>query len=99
MRSPQPKNHFTLGIRDDVTGTSLDYDESLDIESESVTRAVFWGLGSDGTVGANKNAIKIIGEGSELHAQGYFVLRLQRRPGPGPSRTFASVPTRSAAAI
>ena len=68
-----PKNHFTIGIHDDVTHTSLDFDPSFDIESEDVTRALFWGLGADGTVGANKNSIKIIGEETDNHAQGYFV--------------------------
>jgi pyruvate-ferredoxin/flavodoxin oxidoreductase len=68
-----PKNHFTVGITDDVTHTSLVVDESFDVESPAVTRAVFWGLGSDGTVGANKNSITIIGEETDLHAQGYFV--------------------------
>jgi len=69
----EPKNHFTIGIVDDVTHTSLEYDESLDIEAEDTIRAVFYGLGSDGTVGANKNSIKIIGEGTDNYAQGYFV--------------------------
>ncbi len=68
-----PKNHFTIGINDDVTHTSLSYDPSFDIEDDETTRAVFWGLGSDGTVGANKNSIKIIGEETDLNAQGYFV--------------------------
>lgn len=68
-----PKNHFTIGINDDVTYTSLDYPAEFDIEGAETTRAVFWGLGSDGTVGANKNSIKIIGEETELNAQGYFV--------------------------
>lgn len=68
-----PKNHFTIGINDDVTHTSLPFDSSFDIESDKTTRAVFWGLGSDGTVGANKNTIKIIGEETDLFAQGYFV--------------------------
>lgn len=68
-----PKNHFTVGINDDVTHTSLEYDPAFDIEDEATTRAVFWGLGSDGTVGANKNSIKIIGEETDLNAQGYFV--------------------------
>ncbi len=67
------KNHFTIGINDDLSHTSLDYDKSIDIESDKVTSAVFWGLGSDGTVGANKNSIKIIGEGTDNYAQGYFV--------------------------
>lgn len=67
------KNHFTIGIIDDVTHTSLDYDATFDIEPDEVVRAVFWGLGSDGTVSANKNSIKIIGEETENFAQGYFV--------------------------
>jgi pyruvate-ferredoxin/flavodoxin oxidoreductase len=71
--SAQPKNHFTVGIEDDVTHTSLAYDPDWSIEPESVTRALFYGLGSDGTVGANKNSIKIIGEGTPNYAQGYFV--------------------------
>ena len=69
----EPKNHFTIGINDDVTHTSLDYDRAFNIESDEVTRALFFGLGSDGTVGANKNSIKIIGENTDLFAQGYFV--------------------------
>jgi pyruvate-ferredoxin/flavodoxin oxidoreductase len=68
-----PKNHFTIGITDDVTHTSLPVDPDFDVEPGDVTRAVFWGLGSDGTVGANKNSITIIGEETNLHAQGYFV--------------------------
>jgi pyruvate-ferredoxin/flavodoxin oxidoreductase len=67
------RNHFTIGINDDVTHTSLDYDPSYSTEDPDTVRAVFYGLGSDGTVGANKNSIKIIGEGTGLHAQGYFV--------------------------
>ena len=69
----KPKNHFTIGINDDVTHTSLDYDAAFNIEGEDVTRALFFGLGADGTVGANKNSIKIIGESTNLHCQGYFV--------------------------
>jgi pyruvate-ferredoxin/flavodoxin oxidoreductase len=68
-----PKRHFTVGIVDDVTGTSLPWDQDLEIESPDVTRAIFWGLGSDGTVGANRNSIKILGEETENYAQGYFV--------------------------
>ncbi len=68
-----PKNHFTIGINDDVSFTSLDYDHSLDIEEKDVFRGMFYGLGSDGTVGANKNSIKIIGEYTDNYAQGYFV--------------------------
>jgi pyruvate-ferredoxin/flavodoxin oxidoreductase len=69
----RPKNHFTVGINDDVTGHSLPFDESFDIETPGTTRAVFFGLGSDGTVGANKNSIKIIGGETSNFAQGYFV--------------------------
>lgn len=68
-----PKNHFTVGIRDDVTHTSLDYDPGFSVEPAEVVRGIFYGLGSDGTVGANKNSIKIIGEDTEYYAQGYFV--------------------------
>jgi pyruvate-ferredoxin/flavodoxin oxidoreductase len=68
-----PKNHFTIGIEDDLSHTSLDYDAGFSIEPEQVVRAMFYGLGSDGTVGANKNSIKIIGEETDNYAQGYFV--------------------------
>jgi len=73
LKKPQPKDHFTIGINDDVTHTSLDYDASFSTEPDSVIRAMFYGLGADGTVGANKNSIKIIGENSDNYAQGYFV--------------------------
>lgn len=73
LQTERPRRHFTVGITDDVTGLSLEVDEDFSIESPSVVRAVFFGLGSDGTVGANKNSIKIIGEETENHAQGYFV--------------------------
>ena len=69
----RPKRRFTIGINDDVSDTSLPYDPSLDIEPPETVRAVFFGLGSDGTVGANKNTIKILGDAANLHAQGYFV--------------------------
>ncbi len=69
----KPKNHFTIGINDDVTFTSLNFDQNFSTEPDHVVRAMFYGLGSDGTVGANKNSIKIIGEGTENNAQGYFV--------------------------
>ncbi len=68
-----PKRRFTIGINDDVSGTSLRYDPSFDIESPETVRAVFFGLGSDGTVGANKNTIKILGDEEGMYAQGYFV--------------------------
>ena len=69
----RPRNHFTVGIHDDVTHTSLFCDEARTVEAEGVTQAVFWGLGADGTVGANKSSIKIIGERTGQHVQGYFV--------------------------
>ncbi len=69
----EPRNGFTVGIDDDVTHTSLDYDPTFSIEPAETVRCVFWGLGSDGTVGANKNSIKIIGEDTDNYAQGYFV--------------------------
>jgi pyruvate-ferredoxin/flavodoxin oxidoreductase len=72
MDREDPKRRFTVGIVDDVSGTSLPYDPDVDIEPESTVRAVFFGLGSDGTVGANKNTIKILGDAG-LHAQAYFV--------------------------
>jgi pyruvate-ferredoxin/flavodoxin oxidoreductase len=68
-----PKNHFTIGIIEDVTHSSLDFDPSFVTENKDVVRAMFYGLGSDGTVGANKNSIKIIGEDTPNYAQGYFV--------------------------
>lgn len=73
LAAAEPKSHFTVGINDDVTGSSLTYDPEFRTEPEGVFRAVFYGLGSDGTVGANKNSIKIIGEGTDNYAQGYFV--------------------------
>ena len=73
LRRERPRRRFTTGIVDDVSGTSLPYDASLDIEPAGTVRAVFFGLGADGTVGANKNTIKILGSESGLHAQGYFV--------------------------
>ncbi len=73
LSASSPKNHFTVGINDDVAGTSLEYDESFRIEGSGVFRALFYGLGADGTVGANKNTIKIIGAETDNYAQGYFV--------------------------
>lgn len=73
LAKPKPKNHFTIGITDDVTHRSLDYDPRFSIEPDTVVRAIFYGLGADGTVGANKNSIKIIGEETPNYAQGYFV--------------------------
>ena len=68
----RPKNHFTVGIVDDVSGSSLSWDEDFTSEPEGVHRALFYGLGADGTVGANKNSIKIIGQATDYYAQGYF---------------------------
>jgi len=73
LKKAGPKNHFTIGIHDDVTHTSLEYDAEFSTEDPHTVRALFYGLGSDGTVGANKNSIKIIGKGTDNYAQGYFV--------------------------
>ncbi len=73
LAKPHPKNHFTIGIDDDVTHSSLRWDESFSTENPRTVRALFYGLGSDGTVGANKNSIKIIGSETPNYAQGYFV--------------------------
>ena len=73
MAEPRPKNHFTVGINDDVTHTSLAFDPAFVTEDPDVTGCIFYGLGADGTVGANKNSIKIIGEHAPGYAQGYFV--------------------------
>ncbi|HUA59733.1 MAG TPA: 2-oxoacid:acceptor oxidoreductase family protein, partial [Verrucomicrobiae bacterium] len=73
LAKPSPKNHFTVGINDDVTFTSLPFDPSFSTEAPGTVRALFFGLGADGTVGANKNSVKIIGEETENYAQGYFV--------------------------
>jgi pyruvate-ferredoxin/flavodoxin oxidoreductase len=72
MKKEEPKHHFTVGIHDDVTHTSIAYDPAWNIEPDDVVRAMFYGLGSDGTVSANKNSIKIIGEDTPNYAQGYF---------------------------
>jgi pyruvate-ferredoxin/flavodoxin oxidoreductase len=73
IRKPKPKNHFTIGIHDDLSNTSLVYDPDFVVAQPGVYAAMFYGQGSDGTVGANKNTIKIIGSQTEQHAQGYFV--------------------------
>jgi pyruvate-ferredoxin/flavodoxin oxidoreductase len=73
LKQSEPKDHFTVGINDDVSHTSLTYDAGFSTEPDSVVRAMFYGLGADGTVGANKNSIKIIGENTDNYAQGYFV--------------------------
>ena len=73
LTKAKPRQQFTVGIRDDVTNLSLDYDADFSTEKDDVTRALFFGLGSDGTVSANRNSVKIVGENTPLHAQGYFV--------------------------
>ena len=73
LLKPKPKNHFTIGIYDDLTNTSLEWDKSFSTANKETFRGIFFGLGSDGTVGANKNSIKIIGEDTSNYAQGYFV--------------------------
>jgi pyruvate-ferredoxin/flavodoxin oxidoreductase len=73
LAAAKPKDHFTVGIHDDVSHASLDYDADFSVEPENVVRAMFYGLGADGTVGANKNSIKIIGENTDNYGQGYFV--------------------------
>ncbi len=72
MKTDSPKNHFTVGIVDDVTGTSLEVGDSIDVTPEGTVQCKFWGLGADGTVGANKSAIKIIGDNTDMYAQAYF---------------------------
>lgn len=73
LKKAKPKNHFTIGINDDLSKTSLDYDPNFTTEKDDVFRGLFFGLGADGTVGANKNSIKIIGEETDFYCQGYFV--------------------------
>ena len=96
LAAERPKNHFTVGIVDDVSHTSLAWDRTFDLEFLGRVQAVFYGLGADGTVGANKNSIKIIGEETEHSAQGYFVYDSKKsgamtishlRFGPGPIRS------------
>ncbi|AOY58607.1 MULTISPECIES: pyruvate:ferredoxin (flavodoxin) oxidoreductase [Desulfococcus] len=72
LKAAGPKNYFNVGIEDDVTHTSLDYDENFDVAPEGTVQCKFWGLGADGTVGANKSAIKIIGDNTDMYAQAYF---------------------------
>ena len=73
LKNDDPKNSFVVGIVDDITGNYIEYDKDFSLEGDDVVRAMFYGLGSDGTVGANKNSIKIIGENTDNYAQGYFV--------------------------
>ena len=72
LKSSKPKNYFTVGIMDDVSHTSLEYDENFDVSPEGTVQCKFWGIGADGTVGANKSAIKIIGDNTDMYAQAYF---------------------------
>ncbi len=72
LKKEHPKNNFTVGITDDITDTSLDVSDNIDTATSSMVRCKFWGIGGDGTVGANKNAIKIIGDNTNKYAQGYF---------------------------
>ena len=81
LKKESPKNHFTVGINDDVTHTSLEFGEEIDTVPEGTVSCKFWGLGSDGTVGANKNTIKIIGENTPLYAQGYFAYDAKKSGG------------------
>ncbi len=81
LRGRVPKNHFTVGILDDVTHTSLELGEDVDPSPEGTVRCKFWGLGADGTVGANKNAIKIIGENTDMFAQAYFAYDAKKSGG------------------
>ena len=93
--SPAPKNHFTVGIEDDVTGTSLELGELLDVAPSDLYSCMFYGLGSDGTVGANKNSIKIIGDHTDMYAQGYFVYDSKKSGGITISHLrFGKIPTR-----
>ena len=78
LDAENPKNHFTVGIFDDVTNTSIEWDDEFTKKCSNSYEAMFWGLGSDGTVGANKNSIKIIGEATDKYAQGYFVYDSKR---------------------
>jgi pyruvate-ferredoxin/flavodoxin oxidoreductase len=81
LRASVPKNHFTVGITDDVTHTSLELGEDIDPSPKGTVRCKFWGLGADGTVGANKNAIKIIGESTDMFAQAYFAYDAKKSGG------------------
>jgi len=81
LAQDEPKNHFTVGIEDDVTGTSLPVGEEIDVAPEGTIQCKFWGLGADGTVGANKNAIKIVGDNTDLYAQGYFAYDAKKSGG------------------
>jgi pyruvate-ferredoxin/flavodoxin oxidoreductase len=97
LKKEAPKRHFTVGITDDLSHTSLELDPAFSTEGEDVTRALFYGLGSDGTVGANHNSIRIIGEGTDNYAQGYFVYDSKKSGSVTVSHLrFGSRPIRSA---
>jgi len=81
LKGESPKNHFTVGIVDDVTNTSLPMEPEIDVAPEGTIQCKFWGLGADGTVGANKNAIKIVGDNTDLYAQGYFAYDAKKSGG------------------
>jgi len=96
LDAKKPKNHFTVGIYDDVTDTSLAWKEDVETECASAYQAMFWGLGSDGTVSANKNTIKIISEGTDKYAQGYFVYDSKKAGARTTSHVrFSDIPIRS----
>lgn len=96
LASEQPKNNFTVGIIDDVTHTSLPITEEIDATPEGLVQCKFWGLGGDGTVGANKNAIKIIGDNTDMYAQGYFAYDSKKSGGVTVSHLrFGKVPIKS----
>lgn len=96
LEKDEPKDHFTISIIDDVTNLSLPYNESVKISQEGTVRCKFWGLGSDGTVGANKQAIKIIGDNTNLYAQGYFSYDSKKSGGVTVSHLrFGKTPIRS----
>ncbi len=96
LNEKAPKNHFTVGIIDDVTNTSLDVKEHIDTASEGTIRCKFYGLGSDGTVGANKNSIKIIGDHTDMYVQGYFAYDSKKSGGFTVSHLrFGKTPIRS----
>lgn len=96
LKLKQPKNHFTVGIEDDVTFTSLPLGEQIDTSPEGVVQCKFWGIGGDGTVGANKDAIKIIGDNTDLYVQGYFAYDSKKSGGVTISHLrFGKVPIKS----
>lgn len=100
MTKATPKNHFTVGINDDLSHTSLEYDPSFSVATGKTMRCIFWGLGADGTVGANKNSIKIIGEETDNYAQGYFVYDSKKSGSVTISHLrFGSIPIRAAYVI